>query len=385
MSLMTIWLGLSTLFSLIYNYLIGNYRLAWNQASATDDLDEINTPFISVLIVGRNEADNLPALLESLKAQSYPSDHLEFIYIDDHSEDHTVEVIHQFALPNLKLLNLTNFIKDRSERRSYKKEALSYGLKNAKGSIIVTTDADCVQGKDWIFAITKKLRDGSVDFSTGPVQFDQSDTIISQFQSLDLFGMMGVTNGGIIKKWHYLANGANMAYMKSKFVTLHGYEGNEQFASGDDMFLIQKFAAENPERVAFIKDEAAIVKTKTESNWKDLFWQRIRWTTKGRAYRSKVLLRVQAAVYFFHLSIVLNLIFALAFWNIVFAIMGGLQLFLKAIIDFGYLNNINRFFKVRKIFKRYPIQVILHTLYISTIGTLGNIMKEYKWKGRKTK
>ena len=385
MSIITIWFGLSTLFSLIYNYLIGNYRLAWNQSSSTDVHNGMNTPLISVLIVGRNEANNLPALLESLNAQSYPSAQLEFIYVDDHSEDQSIEVINQYALPNLKLLSLSNFIKERSETRSYKKEALSYGLQNAKGSIIVTTDADCVQGKDWIFAMTKKLRDGSADFSTGPVLFDQSDTLITQFQTLDLFGMMGVTNGGIIKKWHYLANGANMAYLKSKFETLDGYKGNEQFASGDDVFLIQKFATENPERVSFIKEEAAIVRTKTESNWKDLFWQRIRWTTKGRSYKNKVLLRVQAAVYFFHLSIVLNFIFAFLFWNFVFAIMCGLQLFLKAIIDFGYLNNVNRFFKVKGIFRTYPIQVILHTLYISIIGTLGNIMKEYEWKGRKTK
>jgi hypothetical protein len=111
---------------------------------------------------------------------------------------------------------------------------------------------------------------------------------------------------------------------------------------------------------------------------------RIRWATKGSAYNDRIIIMVQASVYFFHLSIILNLILGL-FWNPTFAIMGVLQLFLKAIVDYGYLNNLNRFFKIEKLFRFYPLQVILHTLYIVLIGTLGNVMKEYYWKGRRTK
>jgi hypothetical protein len=38
-----------------------------------------------------------------------------------------------------------------------------------------------------------------------------------------------------------LCNGANLAYKKTVFTELNGFQGNENIASGDDIFLFEKF------------------------------------------------------------------------------------------------------------------------------------------------
>ncbi len=52
-------------------------------------------PTVSILIPARNEAHNLPRLLDSLLAQSYP--HTEIIVYDDGSEDETGSIIASYA------------------------------------------------------------------------------------------------------------------------------------------------------------------------------------------------------------------------------------------------------------------------------------------------
>ncbi|NWF64436.1 MAG: glycosyltransferase [Chloroflexi bacterium] len=53
------------------------------------------TPFVSVLIPVRNEADNIAETVQSLLRQDYPN--LEIILLDDHSTDQSVEIANQIA------------------------------------------------------------------------------------------------------------------------------------------------------------------------------------------------------------------------------------------------------------------------------------------------
>src|ERR1041384_2718126 len=48
---------------------------------------QVNYNFISVVVPFRNEAENLPNLLNDLSTIEYPSDKWEVILVDDHSTD----------------------------------------------------------------------------------------------------------------------------------------------------------------------------------------------------------------------------------------------------------------------------------------------------------
>ena len=76
-----------------------------------------------------------------------PDDLLEIIVVDDRSTDDTAARIDQWArrLPHLSRVSVTQQNCD-----CPKKNALWQGIKNARGDIIFTTDADCQPGPDWI-------------------------------------------------------------------------------------------------------------------------------------------------------------------------------------------------------------------------------------------
>jgi glycosyltransferase involved in cell wall biosynthesis len=51
-----------------------------------------NLPFISVVIIGRNEALNLPACIKSIQEMDYPNELLEVMYVDTDSDDGSPDV-----------------------------------------------------------------------------------------------------------------------------------------------------------------------------------------------------------------------------------------------------------------------------------------------------
>ena len=55
------------------------------------------SPFISVIVPARNEAESIEACLGDLFRQSYPGDRYEIILVNDHSEDNTREIALQLA------------------------------------------------------------------------------------------------------------------------------------------------------------------------------------------------------------------------------------------------------------------------------------------------
>ena len=55
-------------------------------------IDDCSLPCVSVVVIGRNEAENLPACIGSIRAMNYPHDRLEIIYVDTDSSDGSPDV-----------------------------------------------------------------------------------------------------------------------------------------------------------------------------------------------------------------------------------------------------------------------------------------------------
>jgi len=177
-----------------------------------------------------------------------------------------------------------------------------------------------------------------------------------------------------------LCNGANLGFLKADFVDLGGYSGNDHLASGDDIFLMEKFRREFPGRVLFIKNPDVIVKTKPSATWRAMISQRIRWAAKSakqpnvysRGIGGIVLLTnlILAFAIFFslivHQALPSMIVFALLFkllMDLSFVI--GAVLFFKAQIKWGYVVPANLI---------YP--------FVSSWAGLRSIRGGYRWKER---
>ena len=75
-------------------------------------------------------------MLKDLEAQTYPKEKLEIIFVNDHSNDNSINELLNHKMQNLRILNL-------SKNEFGKKKAISFGVHNASGDIILATDADC--------------------------------------------------------------------------------------------------------------------------------------------------------------------------------------------------------------------------------------------------
>ena len=434
-------LTVSVFLSIVYAGIMLTYLWGW-RALPEWQMPEGFVPKtkVSVIIPARNEAANIEACLRSILEGSYPHDLLEIIVVDDFSEDATTATVHlvqgQFSEslpPRIVLLRLSDFLPLEARFSANKKKALEIGIAHATGELIVTTDADCVVPVDWLRLVVSRVAppqppqggENLFAFSpckivAGPVSFSPdksgSDALpplgglggatLQRFQSLDFLGLMGITGAGIQLGFQRMGNGANLAYPKAVFEAVGGFSGNEDTASGDDMFLVQKVAARWPGSVFFLKNAAATVLTEAPADWRSFLQQRLRWGTKNAALPEWPVRLVLLAVFLFCWSILTNSVLAaLAVVGVpannlssVLAIVGILannlsllpiillfQLTVKAFFDYIFLREMCRFFKREDLLRWFVPSFFLHILYVALVGIASIFFRKYKWKGRQAK
>ncbi len=330
----------------------------------------------SIIIAARNEESNIRKCIESILASNFPKDQYEIIVVDDHSKDQTTEMVSSYADHGVRLLQLDSGLHG-------KKAALSHGVEQAKHEWIVTTDADCTVTPTWLLLLDQYISAYKKDFVAMPVVFEENDAFFHRFQSCDLLGTMGATLHGIKSQQYHMANGANMAFKKSMFQRLknEAYESND-IASGDDMFLIQNIALENPRSVSFLKSKEAAVTTKTEPTVSGFIRQRIRWASKSSAYPQKGIYNVLVPTFLINCSILLNLILA-PFTGFLTLFIALFQMLCKWAVDYLYLYQISEFFGRARDTKWYIFLAPLHMLHIIFSGFVALLPFKVDWKGRK--
>jgi cellulose synthase/poly-beta-1,6-N-acetylglucosamine synthase-like glycosyltransferase len=102
---------------------------------------------ISVIVPAYNEAENIANCLESLNHQTFPREQYEIIVVDDGSPDQTANVAQSF--PGIRLI---------SQKNQGPAAARNHGVQQARGEIVLFTDADCIPLPDWISEMVQPLR-----------------------------------------------------------------------------------------------------------------------------------------------------------------------------------------------------------------------------------
>lgn len=357
-----------------YSVLIIYCLQSWKQVPFYSATREKPVTKVSVIIAARNEEKNIGKLLRSLQQQDYPTELLEIIVVDDHSTDATAEIVKHF--PGTILLQLKE-----DALNSYKKKAIETGINLASGELIVTTDADCITGKDWIRTIVAFRQETEAVFIAAPVAFSNAakKNVLYQFQVLDFLVLQGITGAAVYKQMLSMCNGANLAYTKQAFTAVNGFSGIDHIASGDDMLLMHKISKQFPGKIQYLKSKEAIVYTETEKTWKSFFNQRIRWASKADQYDDKRIFYVLLLVYLFNLSFLVLLI--AGFWNYSYWFALAALWLGKTIIEFPFVNSVASFFNRQPLMKYFFFLQPLHIFYTIIAGWLGKFGK-YEWKGR---
>ncbi|MDX1751569.1 MAG: glycosyltransferase [Salinimicrobium sediminis] len=336
----------------------------------------------SIVIPLRNEAENLPALLDSLLKLNYPIEKYEILLINDASEDASEAICEDFRRkhPELKLQLLQNIRKSGSP----KKDAIKTAIKVAKMDYILTTDADCIVPEGWLHEFNGLITEKEADAVAGPVMLKRGVSKMGywrRFQEMDFFSLQAATLGGFGVRIPFMCNGANFCYSKKAFLNADGFEGNSAIASGDDVFLLEKFQKMGL-KIAFLKSPGAVVATSPASGVGQMLSQRIRWAGKTSATKNSFGKAVGLIVF------LMNFLLSAAFIAMIFGIFShtvflGMFLF-KFNVDFLLIHRAASFFGRESSLKSYFWSSMIYPFFSSSVVIL-SIFSEYEWKGRRFK
>lgn len=366
---------LSAALTLIYGFLVLNFIRGWHNLVYFIPQKSDPQTKVSIIVAARDEEANITKTIDDLVAQQYPKVLTEIIIIDDHSTDRTAEIVLSYADRNVKLIKLNE---DRA-LNSYKKKAIQTAIGTCSGDLIITTDADCRMGADWLATIVNLYEQKNYKMISSPVAYFQEKSFFERLQSLEFLYLIGLGASTIGNKEPSTCNGANLAYEKATFYEVGGFQGIDDLASGDDELLLHKIAAKYPDQIGFLKNREAIVYTHAKETLGAFIQQRKRWASKSTRYKNKAIIALGVLIWIFNLTILANFITGLFIPG--FLMITFYQLLVKMVLETLFLWDVTGFAKRRSLLILIPVLNVLHVLYMVYIGIAGNSGK-YNWKGR---
>lgn len=312
--------------------------------------------FVSVIVACRNEEKSLPLLLSDIAGQSYNPDLFELIIVNDNSSDSTFDVASGFSrIRHIKVLN---------NNGKGKKKAIRTGVEASAGSKIITTDADCRIGENWLKTIVSFQAEYKPEMIICPVKLEGRKGFFHRFQELEFLSLQGITAGTSAGENPVMCNGANLAFQKETYLENAGYLHHE-LASGDDVFLLHSIKNYPDKRIMWLESAEATAVTGTSRNIFSFLHQRARWISKAGAYRDKFT-KLLAIVTFVTIAVQF-----LLFWAGLFS-SGFLWLFivyfiLKSLPDFLVLSNVAGRYDEKSLLRWFLPSQLVYPFYVIVI------------------
>lgn len=186
---------------------------------------------ITVLVTAHNEARRIQPCLRAIMEQDYPMERVEILVVDDRCTDATAARVAALGLAPVRLIRLEATPEGLTARQA----ALDLGLREARGDVVLVTDAGGRVPHEWIRELTGHLgfRDGAV---TGPVLFAGGHPLLARLQSLDTLVLL------TLNRWAYRQGhdsgllGANMAVRREAYLETGGFPAIGM-ALGEDLAL----------------------------------------------------------------------------------------------------------------------------------------------------
>ena len=144
----------------------------------TSAIDFSELPTVTLLISAYNERPVIAAKIENSLALDYPKDRLEILVISDCSDDGTDEEVQRFASAGVRLVR-------QNERRG-KSAGLNLGVAQARGQILVFSDANAMYHADAIRQLVPHFADPQVGYAVGNARYIEkaSDTQAAEAEGL---------------------------------------------------------------------------------------------------------------------------------------------------------------------------------------------------------
>ncbi len=356
-----------TVIFVLYFLLLIAFLVGWkDSAHAVFSPAVGRDPLISVIVPVRNEERTIGNLLSTLAVQEYRN--FEVIIVNDDSQDETLWAVSQHQLKNLLVIHNPD---------KGKKSAIAAGVRAARGSIIVTTDADCKVSPQWLREMRMPFRRPEVMMAFGGVRMEGRHSFFDVLQAMEFASLIGSGASTAALGMPTMCNGANLAFRKKAFQQVGGYAGNSDIPSGDDEFLLRKINEKFSHGIQFVHSPEAIVTTAPQADIAAFVNQRVRWASKWR-YNTSLTARLLAVlVVLFQLSFIANwlFIFSPSILHAMFLIV------VKMILEAAFLLQVCHFLNIRWNWLAFFCLQVFYPPYVLGVG-VASFFRPFEWKHR---
>lgn len=229
-------------------------------------------PLVSVVVPAKDEERFIENSVRSILASDYPN--LELIVVDDRSEDHTPRILDRLAdeYARLKVLTVT----DLPSGWTGKTHALRIGANEARGDILLFSDADSVIGCDTVSRSVASVQENDLDMMSifpGFTEHRFSENIVFPHLALGLFYFYPLMDINDQTKSAGLASGSFIMITRSAYEKVGTWKRFRGEIT-EDVALAKAVKSEGL-RLRSVRG-AHLVKTKSFDNLRDLcrFWKR---------------------------------------------------------------------------------------------------------------
>jgi cellulose synthase/poly-beta-1,6-N-acetylglucosamine synthase-like glycosyltransferase len=133
-------------------------------------------PTVSIILPAYNEGEYIRDSLETILQIDYPRKKLEIIVVDDGSTDNTYEIAKEFESENVRVL---------TKKNGGKGSALNFGIKQAKGELIATMDADSYLTKNTLQELLPFFNEDKVMAVTPAVKIKSDGSPLKELQRVE--------------------------------------------------------------------------------------------------------------------------------------------------------------------------------------------------------
>lgn len=332
-------------------------------------LPEDELPTASVIVAVRNEGQNILRCLKSLAKLDYPENKLEIIIADDGSTDSTAQIVRDFISdkPVFRYCSVSG----QTGHLKGKTNALAFVIPDARGEIILTTDADCAVHPSWAKTMCSYYKDDVAlvcGFTT-----QTADSQFAGMQALDFIYLLSVAAGSMNSGLPLSCIGNNMSYRKSVYNETGGYP-SLPFSITEDFALLRSIARLKKYKLIYPVDPDTLIESLPCRDIKSLYWQKKRWGVGGLGSSWKGFM-VMASGFLANLCILLIPFFFTP-------VLLYLTIF-KICTDAFLLYTVLKKLRLSEIIKYFFAFELYFILYVLALPAAVVSSRKVIWKGRK--
>lgn len=363
------------LFIQIYFYL-AYYKKPLSYLKQIADTHEEITPLpsVSVIIVAKDESENLAKCLPSILNQDYPD--YEVIVVNDGSTDES-----EFLLKNLKreypfLYSTFSPYSDVNETIQNKVLPLTIGIKAARKDILLFTEADSLpMTNQWIKSMVHSLADK--DIVVGYSRFTEGEDFSNKTALFDnlIFTLQYMSMA--IKDKPFAGLYKNLAYRKHLFFDNKGFSATLNYDNAEEVF-VNYIMTDNNTAIALSQDSYVSTELDNFSHWRKIktAYSRAKFNFKG--FTGGIFSLETLSRYLFYILTIASIVYSIVSQLWVYLGAAILLFIIRYIIQIVILNKASDHFLTNRFHLSLPFLDLIQAYYNSYFYRISKSKKRRK-------